>query len=93
MSEARIITFRATKMMSAAIKRIMDERNIDQTSVIKLALYHIDTHMRKEETRQRNMAEVVMEMERAAAPEQKSFARFSLTPKRAARMTSAASDE
>ena len=64
--------------MCDTIRRIMDERYIDRTTVIKLALYYFDTYMRRDEVRCKNLFEIVNELESAAPPEQSRFAHFSL---------------
>lgn len=64
--------------MCSAIERIMDERLIDRTTVIKLALYHFDTYMRKLEVQEKNLFDIVQDLESAATPEQTCFSNFSL---------------
>lgn len=77
----KVICFRATDLMCSAIDRIMDERLIDRTTVIKLALYHFDTYMRRGATRNMNLYEIVEDLEQSAAPGQTRFAPFSVTRK------------
>lgn len=67
--------------MCATIERIMDERLIDRTTVIKLALYYFDTYMRRQEVQTKDLFDIVQELESAAMPGQSCFAKFSL-PKR-----------
>ena len=67
--------------MCSTIDRIMDERLIDRTTVIKLALYHFDTYMRRGETRNMNLYEIVEDLEQSADPDQTRFASFSVTRK------------
>ncbi len=78
----KVICFRATGMMCNSIERIMNERMIDRTTVIKLALYHFDTYMRHEETRKKDLYQIVDDLERDASPDQCRFAHFSLSEAR-----------
>lgn len=64
--------------MCAAIDRIMNERLIDRTTVIKLALYHFDSYMRQLEVQTKDLFDIVKDLEQEAMPEQICFARFSL---------------
>ena len=75
----KVICFRATGMMCDSIERIMNERMIDRTTVIKLALYHFDTYMRREETKRKDLYEIVDDLEKDATRDQCRFARFSLS--------------
>lgn len=75
----KVICFRATDVMCEAIDRIMEERLIDRTTVIKLALYHFDTYMLRGETRTKNLHEIVDDLERKADPKQTRFAPFSVS--------------
>lgn len=75
----KVICFRATDIMCEAIDRIMDERLIDRTTVIKLALYHFDTYMRQGKTRSKNLYEIVDDLEQNADPQQMRFASFSVS--------------
>lgn len=61
------------------INRIMEERLIDRTTVIKLALYHFDTYMRKLQMNDINLHDIVRDLECEAAPEQICFEEFSLS--------------
>lgn len=81
MSHPKIICFRASDTICTAINRIMDERCIDRTTVIKLALYHFDSYMRRVEVRRKDLFDIVRDLEAAAMPEQSCFRHFSL-PKR-----------
>lgn len=81
MSQPKIICFRATEPVRTAIDRIMDERLIDRTTIIKLALYQFDTYMRRPEVKQKNLFDIVRDLEKAAAPDQVSFAEFSVPEK------------
>lgn len=59
----------------------MDERLIDRTTVIKLALYSFDSYMRRTDVQEMNLFDIVHELEGAAMPGQSSFAQFSLPAK------------
>lgn len=65
--------------MCAVIERIMNERLIDRTTVIKLALYCFDTYMRRGESMEMDLFDIVRDLEGAAPPEQSCFAHFSLS--------------
>lgn len=78
MTAPKIICFRATAAVCAAIERIMDERLIDRTTVLKLALYHFDTYMRQQEVQSKDLHGIVRDLEAAAHPGQSPFAHFSL---------------
>ena len=82
MPTPKVICFRATEPMCATIERIMDERCIDRTTVIKLALYYFDTYMRRIKTREMNLFDIVDDLESSAAPEQSRFAHFSLADRK-----------
>lgn len=82
MTTPKIICFRASDTICSTIDRIMDERLIDRTTVIKLALYHFDSYMRQLETREKNLFDIVRDLEGQAAPEQGCFAHFSLPDKK-----------
>ena len=74
-NESRIITFRASKYVCAAINRIMDERGIDQTSTIKMALYMLDIYMKRPIVQNKSLIVIMEELERHASLP---FSRFSL---------------
>lgn len=78
----KVICFRATELMCSTIDRIMDERLIDRTTVIKLALYHFDSYMRRGDVQKKNLFDIVQDLEDAASPEQSRFEQFSLAPRR-----------
>lgn len=86
MSTPKVVCFRATSAMCASIDRIMRERVIDRTTVIKLALYHFDSYMRRSEVRDKDLYDIVQDLEDSAAPGQSCFAHFSL-PERDKRRT------
>ncbi|MCH5284160.1 MAG: hypothetical protein J1E42_01055 [Akkermansiaceae bacterium] len=59
----------------------MDERLIDRTTVIKLALYYFDSYMRRAEVKRKNLYDIVHDLEDCASPEQICFAEFSIPEK------------
>lgn len=81
MSIPKVICFRATEAMCSSIDRIMDERLIDRTTVIKLALYYFDSYMRRMEVRNKTLFDIVNELENLAEPGQSCFAHFSMQPR------------
>lgn len=81
MAGAKIISFRATEPVCAVIERIMDERMIDRTTVMKLALYHFDSYMRRGDVQDKDLFDIVKDLENAAPAEQACFADFSMPPK------------
>lgn len=58
------------------IRHIMNERNIDLTSVIRLALYLLDAYMARSSTRSKDLHAIVREIEAQAAPGKPSFATY-----------------
>ena len=84
MARAQIICFRATKSIHEMINRIMDERMIDRTTVIKMALYHFDSYMRDSNKKNKTLYDIVSDLEDAASPEQVCFEEFSLSETRSA---------
>lgn len=86
MANAQIICFRATESIFEMINRIMDERMIDRTTIIKMALYHFDTYMRQQDVKEKDLYDIVQDLEYAAAPDQMCFEEFSLTVRERSRM-------
>lgn len=63
MNPRRIYTFRCTEMMDKYMTHIMESRNLDRTSVIKLALYRLCVFMEREEVKQMDLFELVAALE------------------------------
>lgn len=63
--------------MCNTIKRIMDERHIDLTSVIRLALYLLDTYTALDATRSKDLHTIVREIEALVKPGKPTFAVYS----------------
>lgn len=59
------------------MQKIMDERGIDRTSVIALALYILDVYMSREETRSMNLSEILDDLRAKARKDMPSFVKFS----------------
>lgn len=79
--KVNIITFRATEHICQTLSRIMDERGIDKTSVIKLALYLLDSYMSKDEIKGKDLFEIISQLEQESRSEQPPFEIFSLAPR------------
>lgn len=82
MAKHQIICFRATDSIYEMINRIMDERLIDRTTIIKLALYHFDSYMRHIDVKEMDLFGIVHDLEQSAAPGQLRFEQFSLLNRR-----------
>lgn len=67
MANRQIVSFRCTREMDKRITRVMEERGLDCTSVMKLALYWLSVYMSRVDVRKMDMHQVVAEME-ALAP-------------------------
>lgn len=63
MSTRRAYTFRSTEMMDEYMETIMQNWEIDRTSVIKLALYRLCTFMEDAEVRKMDRFELVAALE------------------------------
>lgn len=68
MSTRKAYTFKCTDAMQGAIQAIMEERLLDRTSVIKLALYMLTSYMSQEKTRSLTLHELVSDIEGQAPP-------------------------
>lgn len=77
MSKRLAYTFRCTNAMRQSIERVMKERNIDRTSVIKLSLYMLSTYLSRKEVRAMNLHELVRSIEQMSPEQKRSFADFS----------------
>lgn len=62
--------------MAKEAERIMEERDLDRTSVIKLALYYFSIYMQKEKTQSLDLFELVDDIESMAPPDYPRFAEF-----------------
>lgn len=77
MSKRLAYTFRCTEPMRQSIERVMQERNIDRTSVIKLSLYMLTTYMSRKDVRAMNLHELVKHIEQMSPAQKRSFADYS----------------
>ncbi len=53
MEKRTVVTFRCTREMDRLIRRLMQERNLDRTSVMKLALYMLGGYMSRPDVKKR----------------------------------------
>lgn len=63
MKPRRPNTFRSTETMDKYLEMIMEERDLDRTSVIKLALYKLCCYMEKEDVKKMDLFELVADLE------------------------------
>ncbi len=63
MSKRPAYTFRCPEPMRKSIEQIMSERNLDRTSVIKLALYHFCKTMKRRDMKKKDLYQIVQMME------------------------------
>lgn len=64
MKKQTMITFRASVYTITTLTRLMNERNVDRTSIIKLALYLLDTYMQRPRIQRMNMLDIVRSIEK-----------------------------
>lgn len=76
MSKRPAYTFRCPKPMQKEIEQIMVERDLDRTSVIKLALYHFCRTMKRRDIRRKDLEQVVKMMEESEPRNFPSFSDF-----------------
>lgn len=76
MSKRLAYTFRCPEPMRKSLEQIMVERNLDRTSVIKLALYHFCKTMHRREMKKKNLYQVVQMMESEEPEKFMSFEEF-----------------
>lgn len=76
MSKRLAYTFRCPEPMRKSLEQIMVERNLDRTSVIKLALYHFCKTMRQREVKKKDLYQVVQMMETEEPEKFMSFEEF-----------------
>ena len=72
------ITFRITGVMDKCITRLMSERKLDCTSVIKLALYMLSIYMSRPDVKKKNIHQVLAEIESQAPESFPDFATFAV---------------
>lgn len=69
-------TFRSTKMMDSSMEKLMNDWNIDRTSVIKLSLYLLSIHMQQSKIAYRDLYGLIREIEALAPPDFPDYASF-----------------
>lgn len=77
MSKRLAYTFRCTDAMRRSIEHVMQERNIDRTSVIKLSLYMLTTYLSRKDVRAMNLHELVKHIEQMSPAQKQTFADYS----------------
>lgn len=76
MNTYQACTFRCTDTMQNFLRGIVKERNIDRTSVLKLAVYLFAIYMQRSDVKKQNLFELVAGMESLAPRNFKRFASF-----------------
>ena len=69
-------TFRCTKRMENSMNELMNNWEIDRTSVIKLALYLFAIHMQQSKIERMDHRGLIHEIERMAPPDFPDYASF-----------------
>ena len=82
MEKRTVVTFRCTREMDRLITRLMMERNVDRTSIMKLALYMLGGHMSRAAVRKMDIREVVEELETRVPRGFPKFAAFATEQRR-----------
>ena len=82
MEKRTVVTFRSTRDMDRLITRLMMERNLDRTSIMKLALYMLGGHMSRAAVRKMDIREVVEELETRVPRGFPKFAAFATEQRR-----------
>lgn len=81
MAPRHTITFRCTQEIDKRITKLMAERGLDCTSVIKLALYMLSSHMSHPAVRKQDIREVLAGIEEKRPARFPSFATFAVEQK------------
>lgn len=76
MSTRKAYTFKCSDILQNAMLDIMEERQLDRTSVIKLALYMLASYMSRERTRALSLHEIVADIEHSAPPSYPPYSDF-----------------
>ena len=69
-------TFRSSKMMDQSMTRLMQDWEIDRTSVIKLSLYLFSIHMQQSNIAHQDLYGLIEELEHLAPPDFPDYASF-----------------
>ncbi len=75
-SQPFIYSFRCSRGMEDCLSRLMRERGLNRTSVIRLALYALDCLSRRGEVRALTLSELLEQLEELAPEAPVSFAEF-----------------
>lgn len=76
MSKRLAYTFRCPEPMRQTIEQIMLERNLDRTSVIKLALYYFCKTMKRRDVMKKDLYQIVQMLEQSDPEHFMSFEEF-----------------
>lgn len=76
MSKRRAYTFRCPEPMRQALEQVMIDRNLDRTSVIKLAIYAFCKMMNRNDVKQMSLYQIVEMMEKEKPTQFMSFEEF-----------------
>lgn len=76
MTKRLAYTFRCPEPMRQTIEQIMLERNLDRTSVIKLALYHFCKTMSRKDVMKKDLYQIVQMLEQSDPEQFMSFEEF-----------------
>lgn len=76
MKSQKIYTFRCPEGISEQMTRLMVVRNLDRSSIIKLALYMLFSYMQREDVQMMDLYTLVRSVEKLATPEFPDFATF-----------------
>lgn len=72
----RAYTFRSTLVMEQCMDELMQDWEIDRTSVIKLSLYLLSIHMKQSQLAHRDLYGLIRELELLAPPGFPDYASF-----------------
>ncbi|MGN0869046.1 MAG: hypothetical protein ACI4O9_05940 [Akkermansia sp.] len=76
MSTRRAITFRCPETIMQAVENIMLDRDIDRTSVMKLALYLLTATLKRPDINEKDLWQLVRWLEAQAPEGMPTFAAF-----------------
>lgn len=76
MTKRLAYTFRCPEPVQIMLEKIMEERNLDRTSVIKLALYQFCKTMERSDVREKDLYQLIQMLEESTPTTFMSFADF-----------------
>ena len=76
MTPTASVTFRITSVVDKCITKLMNERKLDSTSIMKLALYMLSSHMSQPDVKKKSIHQVLAEIESQAPERFPDFATF-----------------